>query len=524
MRTRGPTVGQIAVAVAFAFSCFGLLLFLWTTFGGPVPLKPEGYRIKVPFDEGTQLAVESDVRISNVSVGKVKSINLANSGPDKDLGVATLEIDSPYAPIPADTRAMLRQKTLLGETYVELTQGNRDGPKLAEGATLPKAQVQPSVQLDEIFRTFDTRTRAAFQTWMQQLAIATAGRGADLSAAIANLEPFAEDANRLLRVLDTQQGAVQQLIRNTGEVFGALSERQGQLQGLIRNSGVVFHTTAVRNRDLEAAFRALPTFLDESRLTVNRLASFSRNANPLITQLHPSARALSKDLKPLAQVAPDFRGFFTGLRKTEIRARTGLPALQKLLDTDLPPLLNQLVPFTRQLTPLVATIGRYQSDVTGLLGNVTSATLAQANTESNTQGHYIRSSPPLYPEALAMFGPTVASEHRLTYSRVNPYPAPNNALQVAGGLPTFDTRACSSPPGVTASLGPDSSYVGNPAFDDRATFDTPQKLLDTIKNFAFLNGTSTASLPAPACTKQPAQPSLGRIPEMTDYTHVYANP
>jgi len=377
MRTRGPTVGQIAVAVAFAFSCFGLLLFLWTTFGGPVPLKPEGYRIKVPFDEGTQLAVESDVRISNVSVGKVKSINLANSGPDKDLGVATLEIDSPYAPIPADTRAMLRQKTLLGETYVELTQGNRDGPKLAEGATLPKAQVQPSVQLDEIFRTFDTRTRAAFQTWMQQLAIATAGRGADLSAAIANLEPFAEDANRLLRVLDTQQGAVQQLIRNTGEVFGALSERQGQLQGLIRNSGVVFHTTAVRNRDLEATFRALPTFLDESRLTVNRLASFSRNANPLITQLHPSARALSKDLKPLAQVAPDFRGFFTGLRKTEIRARTGLPALQKLLDTDLPPLLNQLVPFTRQLTPLVATIGRYQSDVTGLLGNVTSATLAQ---------------------------------------------------------------------------------------------------------------------------------------------------
>ena len=131
---------------------------------------------------------------------------------------------------------MLRQKTLLGETYVELTQGDRNGPKLPEGGTLPKAQVQQSVQLDEIFRTFDARTRAAFQTWMQQLAIASAGRGADLSAAIANLEPFAQDANSVLRVLDSQQGAVQQLVRNTGEVFGALSERQGQLQGLIRNA------------------------------------------------------------------------------------------------------------------------------------------------------------------------------------------------------------------------------------------------------------------------------------------------
>jgi virulence factor Mce-like protein len=524
MRTRGPTLGQIAVAVAFAFSCFGLLLFLWTTFGGPIPLKPEGYRIQVPFDEGTQLAVESDVRISNVSIGKVKSIELANSGPNKDLGVATLEIDSPYAPIPADTRAMLRQKTLLGETYVELTPGSRDGPKLAEGASLPRAQVQPSVQLDEIFRTFDARTRAAFQTWMQQLAIASAGRGADLSAAIANLEPFAEDANRLLRVLDTQKGAVQQLIRNTGEVFGALSERKGQLQGLIRNSGTVFHTTAVRNRDLEATFRALPTFLTESRLTLNRLQSFSVNANPLITQLHPAARALSADLKPLAKVAPDFRGFFTGLRKTEIRARTGLPALQKLLNTDLPPLLTQLVPFTQQLNPIVAMIGRYQRDVTGFLGNATGATNAQISTEAGVLSHYIRSSAPLYPEDLGMFGPNAASEHRLAYSRTNPYVAPDSALNVINGLLTFDTRPCSSPPGLTVGLGPDSDYVGHPEWDNRATFDTPQQLLDELKSTAFAGQTNSSSLPTPPCNKQPAQPSLGRIPEMTDYTHVYANP
>jgi phospholipid/cholesterol/gamma-HCH transport system substrate-binding protein len=524
MSRRGPTFGQIAVAVAFAFSCFGLLLFLWTTFGGPVPLKPEGYRIEVPFNEGTQLAVESDVRISNVSVGKVKSIDLANSGPNRDLAVAEIEIDTSYAPIPANARAMLRQKTLLGETYVELTPGDRDGPKLPEGGTLPRAQVQPSVQLDEIFRTFDPRTRAAFQTWMQQLAIASAGRGADLSAAIANLEPFTEDANRLLRVLDTQQGAVQQLVRNTGEVFGALSERQGQLQGLIRNSGVVFRTTAVRNRDLEATFRALPTFLTESRLTLGRLGSFSRNADPLITQLHPAARALSADLKPIAKVAPDFGGFFVGFRKTAKRAESGLPSLRRLLDADLPPLLDQLVPFTRQLTPMVAMIRRYQRDVTGFLGNITSATQATANTEQNVPGHYIRSSAPLYPESLAMFGPTAASEHRLAHSRANPYPAPDSALNVANGLFTFDTRPCTSPPGLVASLGPDTDYVGDPDFDNRATFDTPQELLDQIKATAFRDQTSTASLPAPACVDQPAQPSLGRIPELTDYTHVYANP
>jgi phospholipid/cholesterol/gamma-HCH transport system substrate-binding protein len=524
MGQRAPTLGQIAVAVAFAFSCFGLLLFLWVTFGGPVPLKPEGYRIKVPFSEATQLAQEADVRIHNVSVGKVKSIDLADSGPNRDLAVATLQIDTPYAPIPSDSRAMLRQKTLLGETYVELTQGDRSGPKLPEGGSLPKAQVQPAVQLDEIFRTFDAKTRAAFQTWMQQLAIASAGRGADLSAAIANLGPFAEDANKLLRVLDTQQGAVQQFVRDTGQVFGALSERQGQLSGLIRNSGIVFHTTAVRNRDLEEAFRALPTFLDESRLTLNRLQSFSRNANPLITQLHPAARQLSADLKPISRVSPDFKGFFVGLRKTEKRANTGLPALQKLLGGDLPPLLHEFVPFGRQLTPLVAEIGRYQHDITGLLGNATGVTEAQISNEAGVLTHYIRSSAPLYPEDLGMFGPTAASEHRLAYSRSNPYVAPDSALNVINGLNTFDPRPCTSPPGLTVGLGPDSDYVGHPEFDNRATFDTPQQMFDELQTTAFRDQTNSSALPAVPCTKQPAQPSLGQITEMSDYAHVYANP
>ena len=50
MGQRAPSTAQIAVAVAFAFSCFGLLLFLWSAFGGPVPFAPKGYRVNVPFN------------------------------------------------------------------------------------------------------------------------------------------------------------------------------------------------------------------------------------------------------------------------------------------------------------------------------------------------------------------------------------------------------------------------------------------------------------------------------------------
>src|SRR5688500_9532125 len=135
METRPPTAIRILIAVGFAISCFALALFLWVAFGGPVPLASAGYRVQIPFDEATQLAQESDVRVSGVSVGKVKAIELNEDGQAE----ATVEIDAAFAPIPSDSRATLRQKSLLGETYVELTPGSEEAEPLEEDGYLPAA-------------------------------------------------------------------------------------------------------------------------------------------------------------------------------------------------------------------------------------------------------------------------------------------------------------------------------------------------------------------------------------------------
>ena len=51
MQKSAPSFGRIAAMVLFALSCFGLVLFLWLAFGGPVPLKPKGYRVTASFAE-----------------------------------------------------------------------------------------------------------------------------------------------------------------------------------------------------------------------------------------------------------------------------------------------------------------------------------------------------------------------------------------------------------------------------------------------------------------------------------------
>ena len=63
MQKAAPSFGRIAVMAAFALSCFGLLLFLWISFGGTIPLKPKGYRVQIAFPEATTLASEAEVRL-----------------------------------------------------------------------------------------------------------------------------------------------------------------------------------------------------------------------------------------------------------------------------------------------------------------------------------------------------------------------------------------------------------------------------------------------------------------------------
>src|SRR6476660_9071015 len=226
MQKQAPSVGRILIAVGFALSCFGLLLFLWVTFGGPTPFKAKSYEFKADFPEAVTLGKESDVRIGGVSVGDV---SLLKQPPKGNYTEAKIELDPQFAPIPENTRAILRQKTLLGETYIELTGGTKSVPKLPDGGQLKLAQTQNSTQIDEIFQALDKPTRQAFRIWQQNAAIAIHNRGLDLNDAFGNLGPFATDATQVVRILNQQSQALKGLVRNTGTVFDALTANDNQL-------------------------------------------------------------------------------------------------------------------------------------------------------------------------------------------------------------------------------------------------------------------------------------------------------
>jgi virulence factor Mce-like protein len=412
MQKQAPTVGRLLTMVLFALSCFGLLLFLWLSFGGPVPFKPKAYRVEVAFPEATQLGLEADVRVAGVRVGKVKAKDLDPKG---NRTIATLEINPRYAPIRKDAKAVLRQKTLLGETYVELTPGNKGTPTIPENGRLANSRVADTVQLDEILKALDPTTRQAFRTWQQDLSKAVNERGTDLNDVIGNLPDFAKSGSDLLDVLNTQQGAVQRLFKNTGIVFAALTQREDALRNLITNSHQTFSAIASQNDALAETFKIFPTFLDESKKVQARLETFSLDTRPLVRDLRPVMRDLRPTLRAVRKLSPDLVFFFQNLDKLITVSKTGLPALTDTLK-GLRPLLGSLQPFLEQLNPIFEFLELYDHTVADFMGGAGSALGDTVPSRTpGAIGHYLRQFGPSGAESAAIWPTRLSTNRGITY-------------------------------------------------------------------------------------------------------------
>src|SRR6478672_3358448 len=459
MQKSAPTLPKLLTMVVFALTCFGLLLFLWISFGGPVPLQPQGYRVKVAFPEAAQLGLEADVRVAGVSVGKVVKKDVDSAHPNRT--IATLQLTNKFSPLSQDARAILRQKTLLGETYVELTPGNASGPKVPEGGWLKDSHVAKTVELDEVFQALDPVTRRAFQNWQQSMAkgIGTGAnsRGRDLNDAFGNLPGFSEDATDVLQVLDEQSGDVQRLVKNTGVVFGALNENEAQLHNLITNSSDVFEATQKEKEALAQTFHIFPTFLDESKATMAKLETFSRNTDPLVRELQPAMRDLKPTLQDTRALAPDLVHLFRNLGPLITASKTGLPALRDVLNST-NPVLQQLQPFLENLNPVLQWLEYNQRLVGDFIGNGAGALVdtVPVRRPDIEIGHYLRQFGPIGPETVAIYPNRPSSNRGNAYLPPTAYSGPQRAQQMI--VPSFDCKN-------TKSGGPETTQYPDKSGD-----------------------------------------------------------
>jgi phospholipid/cholesterol/gamma-HCH transport system substrate-binding protein len=445
-----PSLTRVLAMAAFALTCFGLLIFLWLSFGGPIPLKPQQYRLSADVPEAANLADQADVRMSGITIGKVISKSLDKHGVATKV---TMNINPKYAPLPKDIKFILRQKTLLGETYAELAPGNPKSGYLKDGATIPRTSVEKTVELDEIFSAFNKPTRTAFQKWVAQSALAIKGTkqnpdstAQDLNDALGNLGPFASDASDVLGVLDRQKTDLSKLIRNTGVVFGAISERDHALRNLITNSDQVFSATDKRDAALRQIFQIFPTFLDESKATLARLKTFSNNTKPLAVDLQPVARKLNPTVKDLADLSPNLRALFRDLNPLINVSKANLPQAARFLD-GASPVLGGLHSFLQELNPVLSYLNYDARSLTAFLSNGGATANYRFPTDSGHMMHALAQFGVLNTPRDFGFGNGPQDEmegNRIPkVERANAYPLPENYLN-AGQYGVIQSFSCAN--------------------------------------------------------------------------------
>ena len=195
--------------------------------------------------------------------------------------------------------------------------------------------------------------------------------------------------------------------------------------------------------------------------------------NPLVTQLRPAARQISPTLISLDRLSPDLRGFFQDLGPLVRVSKAGLPATRQVLDNTRP-ILRRLDPFLRELTPIVDYLGLYKREISGF--------------SSAVQLHYLRVMNPLSPEIMTGYS------SRLGTNRYNPYTEPGAYDRLGKGqpLPVFGSYLCTSNP--TPTPPEPNEYM-------------TQRLSDEIKKFVYGIGTGNEGR-APPCVEQAP---LGRL-------------
>lgn len=427
MGSKPPSLAAIATAVIFALSCFCATLFVWKAFGGTTPFQAQGYRFHASFgSDATNLTGGSSVRIAGVPVGKVVKVEPKNGRFD-----ATIELKSRYSPIPVDAKATTRIKTLLGETFVELTPGSPNAPKLKEGGSLKLANIGEPQGVDQVLGAFDKTTRDQFKDFLSDLSIGLDGRGNDLNAVFGNAGPATDALARIVTTLDAQKPAFKALIRDTGDALTAVGERGTDVQSLVRSGNSLLSATAARNRELTQTVRALPPFLREARIAANELEGVARDAAPTLATLRPVAPLVRPALVEATKLAPQLKGAFHELGPVLDASGPALPALTRTLKAARP-LLVQLEAAGRQLVPVVQYANLFRNDAVTAIANLGAATQAK----DATGQHYLRVIVPILNEAVA------GGSQRIGTNRHNPYLAPGAIGDLANGkgLPSSDCR------------------------------------------------------------------------------------
>ncbi len=233
---------------------------------------------KAVFSDATGVVKGDDIRIAGVKVGSVKDVKIV----DRTRALVYFDVaDSSI--VTNSSTATVRYRNLVGQRYIQLTQGVGDLNRLPKDSTIPMERTQPALDLTVLFNGFKPLFKA-------------------LSPADVN-----KLSAEVISVFQGEGGNLNALLQSTASLTNTLADRDQVIGDLITNLNDVLATLAGRDKQLSELIIEFKNFMaglvkDKDAIlgSLESVSALANETSELVVGIRPS---LVRDVKGLRQAA-----------------------------------------------------------------------------------------------------------------------------------------------------------------------------------------------------------------------------
>lgn len=254
------------------------------------------YKVYLDLPDTGGVFTNAAVNYRGTPVGRVGELSLTDDGVRVEL-----DLDSGAPEIPADTKAVVANRSAIGEQYVDLRPNSYSEPYLEEGDVVSAGREALPVRVEDLLSSVDELTRSVpledLEVTVDELGKAFEGRGPQLERLSDSLIRISDSGIRTMPQL-------QALIRDGATVLDTQADQSGEIVSFSRDLRTVTEALRDSDSDLERLIDTAPEFADETRFLVeNSGESLTRAVGNLSTTMK-TVDPLAPSFKVLLQLLP----------------------------------------------------------------------------------------------------------------------------------------------------------------------------------------------------------------------------
>ncbi|MFI5609919.1 MCE family protein [Amycolatopsis sp. NPDC051903] len=290
-RVRRRLAGVLAGVLVLAGCSDGGFNGLYST---PLPGGPDlgdhPYHVTALFTDVLDLVPQASVKVNDVAVGRVDRITLT---PDTRSALVAMTVNGDVR-LPANAHAELRQSSLLGEKFVELSTPSAEQPegRLADGAQIPLGRTNRNPEVEEVLGALSLLLNGGglgqLQDISHELNDALSGNEPEMRALLSRVDDLATQ-------LDGHKGEILRAIDGLDQLSHTLAGQQQNIKTALDNLAPGLKIVADQRDQLVGMLNALNKLSGVAVDTVNR----SRD------QLVANLQALKPTLQKLGEAGQD---------------------------------------------------------------------------------------------------------------------------------------------------------------------------------------------------------------------------